>query len=111
PLFPQIDPGQINLSSAAVSVYEYLSTHGASFFTDLVDGVSLLGTQIEDALGELVACGLVTADSFTGLRALLTPSNKRTNSAMKRKRREAIYEMANAGRWSLLSREAKTSNG
>ena len=111
PLFPQPAIDEINLTSAAASVYEYLVQRGASFFTDLVDGVSLLGTQIEDALGELVACGLVTADSFTGLRALLTPSNKRTNSAMKRKRREAIYEMANAGRWSLLSRETKPSNG
>jgi ATP-dependent helicase Lhr and Lhr-like helicase len=111
PLFPQPAIDEINLTSAAASVYEYLVKRGASFFTDLVDGVSLLGTQIEEALGELVACGLVTADSFTGLRALLTPSNKRTNSAMKRKRREAVYEMANAGRWSLLSREAKPSNG
>jgi ATP-dependent Lhr-like helicase len=109
PLFPQPAIDEINLTSAAASVYEYLVKRGASFFTDLVDGVSLLGTQIEDALGELVACGLVTADSFTGLRALLTPSNKRTNSAMKRKRR--VYEMANAGRWSLLSREPKTQNG
>jgi ATP-dependent Lhr-like helicase len=111
PLFQQPAVDEIHLTSAAASVYEYLVKRGASFFTDLVEGVSLLGTQIEDALGELVACGLVTADSFTGLRALLTPSNKRTNSAMKRKRREAIYEMANAGRWSLLSRESKTQNG
>jgi ATP-dependent helicase Lhr and Lhr-like helicase len=111
PLFPQTDGGQINLTSAAESVYEYLSKHGASFFTDLTDGVSLLESQLEDALGELVACGLVTADSFTGLRALLTPSNKRTNSAMKRKHREAVYGMANAGRWSLLARESKPASG
>jgi ATP-dependent Lhr-like helicase len=109
PLFPQPAAGEINLSSAAGSVYEYLSSRGASFFTDLVDGVSMLETQIEDALGELVACGLVTSDSFTGLRALLTPSNKRTNAASKRKRRE-IYEMANAGRWSPLARESKPAN-
>src|SRR6185295_16941518 len=109
PMFPPPSVDEINLSSSAASVYEFLVSRGASFFTDLVDGVSLLGAQIEDALGELVACGLVTADSFTGLRALLTPSNKRTNSAMKRKR--AVYEMANAGRWSLLSRDGKGSNG
>ena len=30
---------------------------------------------------------------------------------MKRKRRETVYLMSNAGRWSLLSREAKPSNG
>jgi len=106
PLFPQPVAAEINLSSAAESVYEYLLKHGASFFTDLMEAVSLLESQVEDALGELVASGLVTADSFTGLRALLTPSNKRTNSAMKRKRREAVYGMANAGRWSLLNRES-----
>jgi ATP-dependent Lhr-like helicase len=105
PLFPQVSPSETNLTSGAESVYEYLLKNGASFFTDLIEGVSLLESQLEDALGELVASGLVTADSFTGLRALLTPSNKRTNSAMKRKRREAVYGMANAGRWSLLNRE------
>ena len=109
PLFPPPAIGEISLSSAASSVYEYLLKRGASFFTDLVDGVPLLGAQVEEALGELVAFGLVTADSFTGLRALLTPSNKRTNSATKRKR--SVYEMTNAGRWSLLAREAKSTNG
>ena len=108
PLFPKPAVTEVALSSTAASVYEYLVSRGASFFTDLVDGLSLLGTQIEDALGELVACGLVTADSFTGMRALLTPSNKRTNSA---RRKRAVYEMSNAGRWSLLSREGKTTNG
>jgi ATP-dependent helicase Lhr and Lhr-like helicase len=111
PLFPQPSISDVNLSSAAQSIYEYLVSGGASFFTDLVEGVSLLETQIEEALGELVACGLVTADSFTGLRALLTPSNKRTNASTKRKRREAVYAMSSAGRWSLLSRERKTRNG
>ena len=109
PLFPPPAIGEISLSSASSSVYEYLLKRGASFFTDLVDGVPLLGAQVEEALGELVAFGLVTADSFTGLRALLTPSNKRTNSATKRKR--SVYEMTNAGRWSLLAREAKSTNG
>jgi ATP-dependent Lhr-like helicase len=109
PLFPPPAIGEISLSSAASSLYEYLLKRGASFFTDLVDGVPLLGAQVEEALGELVAFGLVTADSFTGLRALLTPSNKRTNSATKRKR--SVYEMTNAGRWSLLAREAKATNG
>jgi len=110
PLFPPPSINEITLTSNASSVYEYLVKRGASFFTDLVDGVSLLGAQIEEALGELVALGLVTADSFTGLRALLTPSNKRNSSAARRKR--TVYEMSNAGRWSLLAREARaTTNG
>ena len=37
----------------------------------------MLRTQVEDALAELVALGLVHSDSFAGLRALLTPSDRR----------------------------------
>ena len=48
--------------------------HGASFFDELVDGTGLLRTQVEEALAELVALGLVSSDSFGGLRALLVPS-------------------------------------
>ena len=50
---------------------DYLQAHGASFFDDLLGGTRLLQSQAETALGELVAAGLVSADSFGGLRALL----------------------------------------
>jgi ATP-dependent Lhr-like helicase len=94
---------EVALSAAAQPVYEYLVKRGASFFSDLVEGTNLLRSQVEDALGELVACGLVTADSFTGLRALLTPASRKTQAAARRKRQ--VYEMSNAGRWSLLARD------
>jgi ATP-dependent Lhr-like helicase len=48
-----------------------------SFFDDLVSGTTLLRSQAETALGELVSAGLVNADSFSGLRALLIPSDKK----------------------------------
>ena len=51
--------------------------HGASFFDELVDGTGLLRSQVEEALAELVALGLVSSDSFGGLRALLVPSGER----------------------------------
>ena len=35
------------------------------------------GSQVEEALAEFVALGLVTSDSFGGLRALLMPSDRR----------------------------------
>jgi hypothetical protein len=38
--------------------------------------------MVEEALGELVFRGMVTADSFTGLRALLTPLSKTTSRAV-----------------------------
>src|SRR5262249_23978186 len=69
----------------------------------------LLRTQVEEALAELVAYGLITADSFTGLRALLTPSSKRPSSHnTKRKGRAAIFGMENAGRWSRLQRRSRS---
>ena len=40
-------------------------------------GTGLLRSQVEEALAELVALGLVTSDSFGGLRALLVPSDRR----------------------------------
>ena len=65
-------------------------------------------TQAENGLGELVTWGLVTADSFTGLRALLTSSSKRPPVSIgRRKQSVAVFGMENAGRWSRLSRELK----
>jgi ATP-dependent Lhr-like helicase len=51
----------------------------------------------------------VVSDSFTGLRALLTPSHRKTQAAARRKRREAVYEMSSAGRWSIINRSADLS--
>ncbi len=77
---PVLNPEELDLSANARSVYELLRTRGASFFGDIADiahGAGLLHTQLEMSLAELVAWGLVTSDSFTGLRALLTPAHKR----------------------------------
>ncbi|MFQ5937240.1 MAG: helicase-related protein, partial [Acidiferrobacterales bacterium] len=92
---------ELKLTAAATHVLEFLNTHGASFFEELIDGAGLLRTQVEDALGELVAWGLITADSFSGLRALLVPSNKRRPLAGRRRRgKTATFGIEDAGRWS-----------
>src|SRR4029453_12340809 len=54
--------------------------------------------------------GLVVSDSFTGLRALLTPSNRKTQAGARRRSREPVYQMASAGRWSILNREAPVTD-
>src|SRR5499426_3621724 len=110
--FPQpktIDDIESKLSSSAQQVYDHLLGHGASFFADFVENTRLLKTQVEEALAELVAGGLITADSFTGLRALLTPSNKsQSNHNAKRKAPAALFGMENAGRWSRLQRSGQS---
>ena len=91
------------LGVEARAVREYLASHGASFFAEIAAGASLLRSKVEDALAELVAWGLVTSDSFAGLRALLTPSGKRPTAGTGRRRGSvATIGMESAGRWSLL---------
>jgi ATP-dependent Lhr-like helicase len=38
------------------------------------------------------------------LRALLTPGSRKTQAAARRKHRQPVYDMASAGRWSILQR-------
>jgi ATP-dependent Lhr-like helicase len=60
-------------------------------------------------LAELVALGVVSSDSFGGLRALLVPADRRkSTTSSRRKRRIAIFGMADAGRWTLTHRNAST---
>jgi ATP-dependent Lhr-like helicase len=94
------------VSSRAKAVAEYLAGHGASFFDEMLAGTRLLHTELEDALGELVASGLVTSDSFSGLRALLVPSSKRPPTHRRRGRRASLFGIADAGRWSIVRRTA-----
>jgi ATP-dependent Lhr-like helicase len=100
------DPTDLELSAGARAVYDVLREGGASFFGEIADHAGLLHTQVEIALAELVAWGLVTSDSFTGLRALLTPAHKRPSIDRTGNRRGAgsvsLFGMENAGRWSLL---------
>jgi len=91
-----LEPG-----SEARVVHDLLARRGASFFDELASASGLLRTQVERALGELAGMGLVTADSFSGLRALLAPPDKR-RSLNSRGRKTAACGVDTAGRWSLL---------
>jgi ATP-dependent Lhr-like helicase len=93
------------LSAATQTVFEALTRGGALFFTELVRRAGLLPSQVEEGLSELAALGLVTSDSFDGLRALLVPSNKRPTFGRnegKRRRKTNLASIEFAGRWSLL---------
>jgi ATP-dependent Lhr-like helicase len=105
-VFPQSSQSNASseFSTTTQLVYDYLKTRGASFFTDIVENTELLRSQVEEALAELVAAGVVVSDSFTGLRALLTPGSRKTQAAARRKHRQPVYDMATAGRWSILQR-------
>jgi ATP-dependent Lhr-like helicase len=111
-LTDQSDPA--NLTSRAEGVAEFIREHGASFFDEIAEHAGMLPVEVEDALAELVALGMVNSDSFAGLRVLLLPSGRRgksTSYTVRRKRRLALFGMADAGRWALVRRPAAgTSN-
>jgi ATP-dependent Lhr-like helicase len=97
-------------SARAAQVRELIATHGASFFEEIVDGTGLLRTQVEEALGELTALGVVNCDSFGGLRALLVPTDRRRAlGGARRRRRAALFGIEDAGRWALLRRKPATA--
>jgi ATP-dependent Lhr-like helicase len=91
-------------TARAQLVADYIREYGASFFDELIEGTGLLRPQVEEALAELVALGLVNSDSFAGLRALLVPSDRRGPGAGSRRRRSTIFGMQDAGRWALARR-------
>ncbi|BAP78660.1 ATP-dependent DNA helicase [Pseudomonas sp. MT-1] len=93
---------QPELSSRAQRVFDTLRGQGALFFDELQQDARLLRSELEDALGELVAVGLVNADSFAGLRALLAPAAKRSRSTRQSRGGAFIGGMADAGRWALV---------
>lgn len=97
----------IELSVTSQAVFAALQNCGALFFSELVSRSGLLPSQVEEALSQLAALGLVTSDSFDGLRALLVPSNKRPTfgrNTAKPRRRIRLASIEFAGRWSLLPR-------
>jgi ATP-dependent Lhr-like helicase len=86
------------LSPSAREVMDFLRSLGASFFVDIVRGTGKLKAEVETGLWELVAAGLVTADGFDNLRALIDPKRRSGHGSGKTSR-----PRHSAGRWSLLS--------
>lgn len=101
---PQVNPSDLQvLSHTAQSIYRFLKENGASFFIDIVEGVGDLKTQVEIGLWELVAAGLITADAFDNLRALIDPHRRSGRRGHRLNHRPA------AGRWSLLKAKKSAS--
>ncbi len=85
------------LSRGAQEVLEFLRLRGASFFADIVRGTDKLKAEIETGLWELVAAGLVTADGFDNLRALIDPKRRAGQGSGRSTR-----PRHSSGRWALL---------
>jgi ATP-dependent Lhr-like helicase len=90
------------LSHPAREVLEALTRFGASFMAELVRATRRLPSEIEDALWELAAAGIVTADGFENLRALVDPKRRRGEGRDRLRRPRHA-----AGRWALLAPQAQ----
>ncbi|MPY80315.1 MAG: DEAD/DEAH box helicase [Actinophytocola sp.] len=84
-------------------VVEALAGQGALFASQLATMTGRLPAEIDEALWDAVARGLVTADGFGALRALLSPWRNRRPVSPRRLRKAGRTPAARStGRWSLL---------
>jgi ATP-dependent Lhr-like helicase len=86
-------PEVAGLSGAGKDLHAALLARGAMFPQELARAAKLVPAYVEMALGELIAQGLLTCDSFGALRWLIVPPSKRRGP------------MSTVGRWSLFRRE------
>ncbi|MEM8569866.1 MAG: DEAD/DEAH box helicase [Pseudomonadota bacterium] len=87
---------EVTLSHRAKKVLAAFEAEGAAFAPQIERSIRMMRSDFEAGLAELVALGLMTADSFAGLRALLA------NPTKMRVSRLDLIANTNAGRWSLL---------
>lgn len=97
-------PALEGLGPRAQRVHHVLQEQGALFFDELTHEAHLLPSELETALQALVGAGLVGADSYTGLRSLITPAAKRSSRNSRRGHPPMSSSMVHAGRWALLRR-------
>jgi len=102
---PQPSPKE-TLSHPAQEVLAAIELQGASFFADLTRATGRLASEVEDALWELVAAGLVTADGFENLRALLDPKRRAGQGSARNKRPRHA-----PGRWALVRHTGSPADG
>ena len=89
---------------ATAEIVEALRAKGARFLSELAADTGRLQTDIEAALWDGVARGLLTADGFAAIRSLVEgPRRPATPTrSVSRRRRGARGGTTAAGRWSLI---------
>ncbi len=87
----------VGLSHTAREVLAHLRQRGASFFTDIVRATGKIKAELETALWELVTAGMITADGFDNIRALIDPKRRAGHGKGHNAR-----PRHSAGRWSVL---------
>jgi ATP-dependent Lhr-like helicase len=95
-LIVQRRPDVAALSHAAREILEQLEHLRAPFFAEIVRVTKRLPSEVEEALWQLVAAGLVTADGFDALRSLSDAKRRLGEKGLRARPRSS------SGRWTLL---------
>ncbi len=90
---------EAGVTGSAAQALDALKERGPQFQQDLQRAARLLPTQLEMALTELIARGLVTCDSYAPVRQLLAAAHKRKHA------------VGPQGRWALLRDDAAETPG
>jgi ATP-dependent Lhr-like helicase len=91
-----VEPGGL-----AKRVLRALQLHGAMFTVDLEQTTGLMPVQLEQAIGELVARGLISSDAFSPLRWLIRPEAEKRRKQKALRGRRAAVQPGMLGRWSV----------
>ena len=89
------------LSHAAREVLAQIERLRAPFFAEIVRATKRLPSEVEEALWQLVAAGLVTADGFDALRSLTDAKRRLGEKGLRARPRSS------SGRWTLLEATAE----
>jgi ATP-dependent Lhr-like helicase len=84
------------LSTAAREVLNAIEQRGAPFFAEIVRATKRMPAEIEEALWQLVAAGLVTADGFDALRSLIDAKRRLGEKGLRARPRSS------SGRWARI---------
>jgi ATP-dependent Lhr-like helicase len=87
------------LSPAALDVLAEIERRGAPFFAEITRGAKRLPAEVEEALWQLVAAGLVAADGFDALRSLIDAKRRLGEKGRRARPRSS------GGRWTRLVAE------
>ncbi len=84
------------LSHAAREILQEIERLRAPFFAEIARATKRLPSEVEEALWQLVAAGLVTADGFDALRSLSDAKRRLGEKGLRARPRSS------SGRWALL---------
>src|SRR5439155_26510526 len=98
-------------AGATHDVLRALRDHGALFTSDIATVARRLPTEVEAALWDGVARGLVTADGFAAVRGLLVGRRWARTGLPRRGLRRGVSGLSSGeGRWSLVHGPAPTGD-